>query len=263
MKVWKWLNALAFILTLTLNALANLLPIGGNTTGEVSARYPTLFTPTPAAFAVWGVIYLLMAYFVVRQWGASGKTETGEKLRRAVGVWFFLGCLFNSAWILCWHLDKIGLSTVCIAGLLLTLAVTEERLRTRKNVLPDLSLIYAGFDLYFGWIIAATIANVAVWLKKTGWDGFGKTEVFWTVVMLAAGTLIGTAATLVGSRRYTGLAVAWAFGGILFRHVSAKGYALAYPAVVAAAGCGTLVLLAVSLFFVRRPSSGSKARYRR
>ena len=263
MKLWKWINTLAFSATVAVNAFANLFRLGGHTTGEVSAKYPTLFTPTPAAFAIWGVIYILMACFVVWQWGFFGSREANERLLHTVGIWFAVGCLMNIAWIFCWHLDYIGLSTVCIAGLLLALTVTEERLRKAKNTLPRLPLITAGFELYFGWIIAATIANVAVYLKKISQNGFGRSETFWTVTVILIGTLIGLAATARGGRRFTGFAVAWAFAGILFRHVSAKGYALAYPAVALSAALGALVLTLFSLLYVKRPFREDRARSRR
>lgn len=46
MNVSKWKNTVAFLVMIAVNTLANLLSLGGNTTGEVSAVYPNLFTRT-------------------------------------------------------------------------------------------------------------------------------------------------------------------------------------------------------------------------
>ena len=45
MKLKRWMNLLAFVVTLTVNALANILPLNGQNTGDISDSYPVLFTP--------------------------------------------------------------------------------------------------------------------------------------------------------------------------------------------------------------------------
>lgn len=61
---WKWINLTAFIAMVAVNALAELLPIGGMTTGQISALYPSPLTPAPLSFGIWGLIYLLLILFV-------------------------------------------------------------------------------------------------------------------------------------------------------------------------------------------------------
>lgn len=39
------INLVSYLTMITFNALANALPLNGMTTGEVSDRYPNLFTP--------------------------------------------------------------------------------------------------------------------------------------------------------------------------------------------------------------------------
>jgi hypothetical protein len=41
---------------IVLNVLANALPLGGRTTGEISDAYPNLFAPAGYTFAIWGLI---------------------------------------------------------------------------------------------------------------------------------------------------------------------------------------------------------------
>jgi hypothetical protein len=50
----KWLKVIAaatFILMVTVNALANILPINGIETGAVSDSYPNLFAPAGITFS--------------------------------------------------------------------------------------------------------------------------------------------------------------------------------------------------------------------
>ena len=60
-------NIVALIVVLTVNALANILPINGMNTGQISDMYPSLFTPAGFTFSIWSVLYLLQIGFVIAQ----------------------------------------------------------------------------------------------------------------------------------------------------------------------------------------------------
>ena len=47
----KALVAVTFIAMITMNVLANALPLNGRNTGEVSNAYPSLFTPAGVTFS--------------------------------------------------------------------------------------------------------------------------------------------------------------------------------------------------------------------
>ena len=57
----------AFLVTITVNVLANALPIAGTTTGAVSEKYASSFTPAGFTFSIWGLIYLALAAYVTYQ----------------------------------------------------------------------------------------------------------------------------------------------------------------------------------------------------
>lgn len=88
------IHSLVLIAVLTVNALANILPINGLNTGEVSALYPSLFTPAGITFSIWSVIYLLLLAFVLWQWVRLRDTRTQEIYRR-VSPHFILSSVFN------------------------------------------------------------------------------------------------------------------------------------------------------------------------
>ena len=253
MKAMKWINTAAFAAMIAVNALAELLPIGGNTTGEISAMYPNLFTPAPVTFAIWGVIYLLLALFIAYQWEVFDKGEHSAGVREAIGPWFAVSCFLNIAWIFAWHFNAIGLSTLCIFALLLSLVIIRQNITDMGGTLFKRELGRAGFDLYFGWIIAASIANVCVQLTKMGWMGWGFSAELWTVVMLLVGAGIGTATIVIGRSRIAGLSIIWAYIGILIRHISPAGFAAAYPLALTTAIVGAVVMTnAVTVVTCRR-----------
>jgi len=63
------MTAASYILMVTVNALANILPINGVNTGQVSDAYPNLFAPAGVTFSIWGVIYILLGIHVLYQLG--------------------------------------------------------------------------------------------------------------------------------------------------------------------------------------------------
>lgn len=65
-----------FLGMIVVNMLANILPINGVTTGQVSDSYPNLFAPVGITFAIWGLIYLLLAGYTLYQLGFFQKLRS-------------------------------------------------------------------------------------------------------------------------------------------------------------------------------------------
>lgn len=243
-KALKITNTVFFAAVIIINALANIIPIGIGKTGEVSEKYPNLFTPAPLTFAIWGVIYLLMALFILYQWGLIGSKQTSEKDVEIIGAWFAVSCAMNIGWIFSWHFNKIPLSLGFMLGLLVSLAVIGRKIsRTKRSGFTYIAMD-AGFDIYLGWIIAATIANVSVFLVSVGWNGFGISPVVWTCVILIAGALIGSLPALICEKWLSALAVIWAYAGILVRQIGVNGLAGRYPVIITFAIAGIVIITA-------------------
>jgi hypothetical protein len=239
----RTLLSVSFLLMIVMNALANLLPLGGRTTGQVSDAYPNLFAPADYTFLIWGLIYLLGAVHVLYQLGVfRGRNDAGnEKLLRPVSVLFSISSLANAAWILFWHFGNIPMSMVMMAVILITLAAIMETLRRRALTTREKYLVRLPFSVYFGWITVATIANATVLLVALGWDRWGLSESFWMVVVLIAGVLIGAAWIHRAKDLAYGLVLVWAYIGTIVKHFTA--FSGMYPGVIAAA-----VLSAAALF---------------
>ena len=254
MSSLKWINTIAFLAMIGVNIAANLIPIGGNTTGDVSKAYPNLFTPAPITFAIWGVIYFMMLLFVIYQWGFIGSAKYTDAVRSSTGVFFATSCAINIAWIFAWHMQKIELSTLFIVLLLVNLIIITKKLNAIPISFLNSLMVKVGFDIYFGWIIAATIANISVMLTKMNWDGFGLSEVTWTIIILLVGALIGAAVVFLDNRHFAGLAIIWAYIGIMIKHISDLGYSGRYNSIIITSAVGISIILCVILLRVIVPA---------
>lgn len=235
-------NIFALGAVLTINALANILPINGVTTGEASDSFPSLFTPAGYVFSIWGVIYALLAVFIVYQ--ALPAQKNNPRLAR-LSYWFALSCAFNFGWILAWHYGAIWLSQVFMLGLLCSLIVSYLRLGIGKEGVSRLEAFAVRwpFSIYLGWITVATAANTTVTLLNYGVTG-GWLAPLLTIVVIAVALGIGF--LMLRNRRDVGfnLVLAWAFVGI-----AAAQWGLELSVVVAAlvAAGGALALSAQRL----------------
>lgn len=232
-----------YLFMIVMNSLANILPINGNTTGEVSDVYANLFTPIGLTFSIWGLIYLLLfAYSLDQLMNAQQRYEKQEN--RKIAWLFILSSLINSLWIVAWHYEQMGLSLILMLVLLISLIFINLELKTIKMKTRESFFQKLPFAIYFGWITVATIANVTVFLVSLEWNRFGLSEVFWADVIIVIGALIGFA-TMLYFRSYSyGLVIIWAYSGIVMKHISSDYYDGQYPSVVVAA------VLSISLIVI-------------
>ncbi len=228
-------NLVAFALVILLNVLSNALPINGQTMPEISARYPSLFTPAGFTFSIWGVIYLALLVFAV--WQALPAQRDNGKVA-AVSNYFKLNCVMNALWIVVWHYDLLAVSLAVMLVILGTLVLIYRDLRMTVDTAPwsELVALYLPFSLYTAWIAIATIANASIVQTGFGWDDVGINAVQWTLLKLAIAGAIG--ATMVIRLRDIpfALVVAWAGYGISVKQA-------ATPAVAATALTLSILML--------------------
>lgn len=222
----RYISILFFAAMVYMNYLANSLPINGKTTGQLSDAYPNLFVPAGITFSIWGIIYLLIAAYCVLQFLPASK-----EIALKISWLFIVSCIFNGLWILAWHYQKLPLSLLIMAGLLVSLIMINLQIKE----LP-MGMLKATFGVYLGWICIATIANVTALLVDSGWGGFGISQQAWTIIMIAIGTLIVTLALLRINNPFIGLSVVWAFAGIILKRSDD------YRGIVIAAVLGILVV---------------------
>ncbi len=233
----KYINLLFFALMVVMNYLANALPLGGRTTGEISAQYDNLFVPAGVTFSIWGFIYILLGIFIVLQFRAPQREVVS-----VFGWAFALSCALNALWIVAWHYDRLGLSMLIMIALLAVLVYINLQLRAHPA-----GLIRAAFGIYLGWICVATIANAAALLVSQQWGGWGLPDALWASVMINAGLLIAAFAMFALKNPFVGIAVIWAFAGIVLNR-QADATNVAAVAMIAAVAMMALTIYA----FVRK-----------
>ena len=217
------LNLLGFIATVVVNALANILPINGITTGELSDLYPNLFVPAGLTFAIWGLIYVLLGIFVVYQLMPSVRKDAQKiSFVQKVGPLFFLSCLANIGWIFAWHYQILPLSLVLMLILLACLLAIYLRLNIGRPqaTRAEKYFVHLPFSVYLGWITIATIANVTALLVNTGWNRWGLSEPFWAAAVIVVGIAIALSVLFTRRDVYYALVVDWAILGILLKRLS-------------------------------------------
>jgi hypothetical protein len=170
------LNLLGFLGTVVVNGLANALPLNNKTTGELSDLYPNLFVPAGLTFAIWGLIYVLLAIFVIYQLIPSVRRDAQKvDFVQRIGLLFFISSIANIGWIFAWHYEIVPLSLVLMLILLGYLIAIYLRLNIGKSeaTKSEKYLVHLPFSVYLGWITIATIANVTALLVDINWNTWG------------------------------------------------------------------------------------------
>ncbi|MCS7106707.1 MAG: hypothetical protein NZ902_01175 [Acidilobaceae archaeon] len=236
--------ALTFLLVVSVNFLAASTElIGGVLTQEISEKYPTLITPRGYVFSIWLLIYLFLGLFVI-------SVLRGGEVSSRVLRFFILSNLLNVAWIFLWHYEQLLLSTLVNAALMIavTLVYLEQDRRLPALNLKGWVVNVFPFSLYLSWLMVAVVANVAVFLKSIGWDGFGISEEAWAALVLLVVTAISATAGL-RQRDFTFPAVlAWAVWGIKYeRELALFALSLTTSRIISL----VVLLVAVLLFLMR------------
>ncbi len=211
-KSLQILNGIAFVSMIFINYLSNTGLINGNTNATVSQAYENLFTPAGYAFSIWGIIYLLLLGFVIYQGlGLFSKTKDND-LATQVGWWFVISCIANSFWLFAWLHEEMGLSVLIMLVLLFSLIKIVLRTNMERWDAPFKTILFLWwpFCIYIGWISVALIANMAAYLTKVGWDGFGLSDVFWTITMIIIAGILNLFVTWNRNMREFALVGAWA-----------------------------------------------------
>ncbi len=245
--VLKIFSLIVYLAMITVNYLANALPIAGKNTGEVSDAYPNLFAPAGLTFSIWGLIYLLLAAYIV--YYLIKKSTDNIVLFNKVAIFFIISSLANVAWIFAWHYGVLILSVVLMIIILVSLIKIADLINKDKLSRKEQFFFRLPFSIYFGWISVATIANITALLVDLNWNGFGISEITWMIIILFIGAVIGILRSYKDKNIPYLLVFIWAYFGIWFKHTSVTGFNSKYPSIITSI-IVALVLLVISLAFI-------------
>ena len=191
-KTVQLTNIVGFIITLYINYATSTGVINNTTQADVSDAYATLFTPAGYAFSIWGFIYVLLFGFIVYQSRSLFVKVRNDEFILKTGWWFVLSCAANSLWCYLFVSDYMLASVFVIFLLLFCLLkiILNNRMELDDKPISVIVFVWWPFVIYSGWLTVACIANVATHLVKVEWNGWGISEVTWTLVMMGVATSV-------------------------------------------------------------------------
>ena len=218
-KFYAVTNLIVIVALIAWNYATNAAGINGETIGSLSDTYRTLFTPADYAFSIWGLIFLgLLAHGIYQVRTAFSRKRSDDFILQ-VGPWLILANLACGAWVWFWLNEQTGLSVIAMAMIMVALVVVILRLNMERwdAPFPVIAWVWWPFCLYSGWIAVATIANVAAYLKKIGWDFlFG--DHTWALIMILVAVLLNLFMILSRNMREFAVVGVWALVAIAARH---------------------------------------------
>ncbi len=206
-----WINGLFLIITLAVNGLGAAGVINGLSQKEISDKYITLITPSPSTFSIWGVIYILLLTSLIVMIVRKNDTYY-QKAIDEITLYYRISCFLNIAWIVTFSYLQIELSSLFIFGFLITLSlicIKLRRIHVRKRFLLPLT-----FGLYTGWLMIATVVNIAAALVKLEWGGFGIAHEVLAVITLIISVILVFIVLQSNRNASFPLPIAWAYFGI-------------------------------------------------
>jgi hypothetical protein len=213
------LNSISLLFALIMNGLSGSSVFNGKTVGEVSSRYDTLIAPAGYAFSIWGLIYLLLVMFVGYQWYCYYKLKEDTDIKQT-NIWFALVNVANGLWIIAWLNEALGISVFLILVMLVSLISITVKLRLELWDAPKRTIFFIWWPIaiYLGWIIVATVSNVAAYLVSLGWMGGILSENIWTILLIVIASIIYVWLVWGRNLRETAMVGVWAFVAISVSH---------------------------------------------
>lgn len=237
---------LTTILTIVVNALANILPINGYNTGELSDMYPNLFVPAGITFSIWAVIFIMLILFSLVYIYLQFRLK--KKHHKLLSL-FILSNILNISWILAWHYLMVLTSVLVMIGLLVTLILLYYETNKYNYNLGYKIFVKGTVSIYLGWISIATIANITAYLVSINWSGWGIPELIWTIIMLIVGLTLTLTFTYYQRNLVYNLVIVWAYAGIILKRVQSD-FSSTYPIVITA----SLSILVILFYTYKRYS---------
>lgn len=247
-RLRQWSVLLGSLVALA-GALVGSGALGGPDQTEIGegalAPDATPVAPGSPAFSIWSVIYAGLIGYAI--WQAL-PAQRADPRQRSLGWAVLASMLLNALWIAVVQSGLLGVSVLVIVALLLTLCWLLVKLEARppggrvEAVLADGTL-----GLYLGWVVVATIANVAAVLADRGSTGLVLSGEAWAILAAALAAIIGVAlARRTGGRLAIGAAITWGLAWIAVARLTGELHSVpvAVAATIAAAVVATSTVTA-------------------
>lgn len=235
--------------TLLINYMGGTGLINGLSQKDISDMYPTLLTPKPIAFSIWGLIYLSIIVSFIYLLRENSKSWVQQTVR-AISAPFYISCILNMVWIFVFSYELFGLAALITLLLAVTLSILCRRIelnRDRSLILPAFS-----FGLYTGWALIASVLGVAIWLVSIEWNGFGLSPVIWSIIVLIVAVFLTAFVSLKLRNAIIPIPVAWAYINIGIRHSNIEEFIDANSTIQWTSWIGAIVLVLLAVYIFRK-----------
>jgi|WetSurMetagenome_2_1015567.scaffolds.fasta_scaffold229181_1 translocator protein len=249
-RLRQWITVAVFLVTVTVNAAANVLPIN-QPTAAISDRFDVLVIPAGYVFSIWGLIYVLLAAFTIDQ---ARPSRAADPTLRRLGYLPALTGVLNVVWLLLFQFEVFVPAVPVMVALLATLIAINAMTFADRDRLGGAArwTVRLPFSVYLGWITVATIANVTQTLDAIGFDAFGIDS----ALVASAVLLVGLAIALTFVWRFAdvayGLVIVWAYAGIAVKEAGTP-----LVPIIAAAGALAVAGLVIGTLVTHRLPAAS------
>lgn len=217
---------------------------GPNPVGRTGNYNEPLIVPQPYAFAIWGLIYTGLTVLPIYHFI---KRKEGNGLWIPFRFWFSFNVVCNGLWLIAASYDWLWISVGIIIVMLVTLYVMRSLLSKLKaeNVSIHYWLEEFVIHIYMAWITLATVLNISAALAMYQWDGFGQSDLFWSMLILAITAFIGWLVfNKYGDRAFAAVVI-WAFVALIVKHIEA------FPP-IAYLSIGVVILFGILMVWPRK-----------
>ncbi|KNC74630.1 hypothetical protein SARC_12829 [Sphaeroforma arctica JP610] len=211
---WKIINASSFavntlatyVVGASKHSAVNILGATFVSNQSISAKYPTLVTPSGYAFSIWGPIFLLegaATIYDVFVANNAEKTPSGTTVTALLGessVYWSAACLLQASWAFIFGANRIVESTVAMMGIAYCMRqvyATSAAIQsggesglTVRNV--TLRLTQLAFSLHSAWVNCAAIINVNMAANALGLSYEAQMYIAWASMFAAVGIALYT-----------------------------------------------------------------------
>eukprot|EP01100_Stratorugosa_tubuloviscum_P001802 TRINITY_DN1408_c0_g1_i1.p1 TRINITY_DN1408_c0_g1~~TRINITY_DN1408_c0_g1_i1.p1 ORF type:complete len:273 (+),score=123.35 TRINITY_DN1408_c0_g1_i1:85-903(+) len=198
-------NVALFVLTIFTGALN----INGNSIASVSAKYPTLITPADYAFAIWGVIYLVLLFFTI--WQLLPRNR--QIVSQVFGLVLAAAYISQIAWTFLWLNELMVGSMIALFLIWVSLLCIYFRINRAINEGLISPFIRIAFSLWLGWINLANLINITIGFNY-GLEIEQASTVTWALAIATIGSIFANILTITQYDPIIAAVTIWGLIGI-------------------------------------------------
>jgi hypothetical protein len=209
---------MAIIITIVVNALAEIIPINDVTSNVISDSYPSLFTPPGYTFSIWSIIYTLLIVFTIYQ---ALPSQREAAYLKTTATFYVIGGIINNSWLILFHYayEQPGLyvfTPFLIGSFLVLMLFTYVKLQIGAVNVPirQKIAVHLPISVYAGWISLAVIANIASVLNVIIAGIPIAAQELWTALVIVVALIITVLMLFIRRDAAYGLVVIWGTVGI-------------------------------------------------